>query len=164
MDIDWEAIKGIFGFFQVAYKSMVYFANFQHHKTHVSYVYCVASRVCEGWWSDLFHGSHLLGWMPRVLYMHFPYASHTKDDMFYSRWTCHGLWCRHAFPCVCVPHYEYARKWYTPFKWRVSEVGRYPCSGKRMGTIPIVNGNVCGCFRECWHERFDVFYDLLQVH
>ena len=30
MDIDREALEGIFGFFQVAYKSMVYFANFQH--------------------------------------------------------------------------------------------------------------------------------------
>ena len=30
MDLDQEALEGIFGFFQVAYKSMVYFANFQH--------------------------------------------------------------------------------------------------------------------------------------
>jgi hypothetical protein len=30
MDIDREALEGIFGFFPVAYKSIVYFANFQH--------------------------------------------------------------------------------------------------------------------------------------
>jgi hypothetical protein len=30
MDLDREALDGIFGFFQVAYKSMVYFANFLH--------------------------------------------------------------------------------------------------------------------------------------
>jgi hypothetical protein len=30
MEIDREALEGIFGFFQVAYQSMVYFANFQH--------------------------------------------------------------------------------------------------------------------------------------
>jgi hypothetical protein len=30
MDLDREALEGIFGFFQVAYKSLMYFANFQH--------------------------------------------------------------------------------------------------------------------------------------
>jgi hypothetical protein len=30
MDLGWEALDGMCGFFQVAYKSMVYFANFQH--------------------------------------------------------------------------------------------------------------------------------------
>jgi hypothetical protein len=33
-----------------------------------------------------------------------------------------------------------------------------------MGVVSIVNGNVCGRFHECWHERFVVFCDLLQVH
>jgi hypothetical protein len=26
-----------------------------------------------------------------------------------------------------------------------------------MGVVSIVNGNVCGRFHECWHERFVVF-------
>jgi hypothetical protein len=26
-----------------------------------------------------------------------------------------------------------------------------------MDVVPIVNGNVCGRFHECWHERFVVF-------
>jgi hypothetical protein len=65
---------------------------------------------------------------------------------------------------VSIPHIEYARQGYTPFKWRVSEVGRCPCSDKRMGDVSIVNSNVCGSFHECWHERFVVFGDLLQVH
>jgi hypothetical protein len=33
-----------------------------------------------------------------------------------------------------------------------------------MQRLSIVNGNVCGRFHECWHERFVVFCDLLQVH
>jgi hypothetical protein len=33
-----------------------------------------------------------------------------------------------------------------------------------MDVVSIVNGNVCGHFHECWHERFVVFCDLLQVH
>jgi hypothetical protein len=32
-----------------------------------------------------------------------------------------------------------------------------------MNVVSIVNGDVCGRFHECWHERFVVFCDLLQV-
>jgi hypothetical protein len=70
----------------------------------------------------------------------------------------------HILPYVYIPHYEYARQGYTPFEWRVSEVGRCPCSDICMDAISIVNGNVCGRFRECWHERFDVFCNFLQVY
>jgi hypothetical protein len=31
--------------------------------SQVLYLFYAASWVCEGWWSDLFHGSHLLGSM-----------------------------------------------------------------------------------------------------
>jgi hypothetical protein len=37
-------------------------------------------------------------------------------------------------------------------------------AASRMDAVSIVNGNGCGRFHECWHERFDVFCDLLQVH
>jgi hypothetical protein len=84
-------------------------------------------------------------------------------DLFYWEPTVASVSC-HILTYVCVPHCVYARQGYTPFKWRVSEVGHCPCSDKRMDTISIVNDNVCGRFRECWHERFVVFYDLLQVH
>jgi hypothetical protein len=30
-------------------------------------------------------------------------------------------------------------------------------AASRMGAVSIVNGNVCGRFHECWHERFVVF-------
>jgi hypothetical protein len=33
-----------------------------------------------------------------------------------------------------------------------------------MDAVSILNGNVSGRFHECWHERFVVFCDLLQVH
>jgi hypothetical protein len=36
-------------------------------------------------------------------------------------------------------------------------------AAKRMDAVSTVNGNVCGRFHECWHERFVVFCDLLQV-
>jgi hypothetical protein len=65
---------------------------------------------------------------------------------------------------VCIPHVEYARQEYTPFKQSVFEVGCCSCSDKRMGAVSIVNGNVCERFHECWHERFVVFCDFLQVH
>jgi hypothetical protein len=34
----------------------------------------------------------------------------------------------------------------------------------RMDVVSIVNGNVCGRFHECCHERFVLICDLLQVH
>jgi hypothetical protein len=82
----------------------------------------------EGWWSDLFNGSHLLVWSPMCFIRVFSVWSHMKDDMLYSRWARHELWCRHVSPYVCIPHVEYARQGYTPFKRRVSEVGHCPCS------------------------------------
>jgi hypothetical protein len=91
----------------------------------------------------------------RISYVCFPYESHTKDDMLYSRWTCHGLWCQHVLPYVCIPHDEYARHGYTPFKQRVSEVVCCQCSGLMHGyTVSIVNGNVCGRFREVLAQKY----------
>jgi hypothetical protein len=37
-------------------------------------------------------------------------------------------------------------------------------AASRMDSVPIVNGNVCGRFHQCWYERFVVFCNLLQVH
>jgi hypothetical protein len=34
-------------------------------------------------------------------------------------------------------------------------------AAQHMDVVSIVNGNVCGRFHECWHERFVVFCDLL---
>jgi hypothetical protein len=36
-------------------------------------------------------------------------------------------------------------------------------AAKCMDVVSIVDGNVCGRFHECWHERFVVSCDLLQV-
>jgi hypothetical protein len=61
--LNWEALEEIFGFFQVAYKSMVYFANFQYIlfpvRTYFLYNDTSSSRFairggttgksCEGW-------------------------------------------------------------------------------------------------------------------
>jgi hypothetical protein len=33
-------------------------------------------------------------------------------------------------------------------------------AASRMDAVSIVNGNVCGRFHECWHERFVVFCDF----
>jgi hypothetical protein len=109
----------------------------------------------EGWWSDLFNGSHLLVWSLTCVIRVLSVWSHTKDDMLYSTWICHELWCRHVLPYVCIPHDEYARQGYSSFKRRVSEVGRCPCSGLTHGyrfykwTVLYVDASVM-----CWHGRF----------
>jgi hypothetical protein len=86
MDTDREALEGIFGFFQVAHKSMVHFANFQHFLIPVFHTcdvphheYARVDKAIHSMDPIVFIGC------PRVLYMRFPYASHTKDDMIYSR-------------------------------------------------------------------------------
>jgi hypothetical protein len=33
-----------------------------------------------------------------------------------------------------------------------------------MDAVSIVNGNVCGRFRECWNEKFGMFVEFLQIH
>jgi hypothetical protein len=140
--------------------------------SHVFYMCAVPHHGnCEGWWSDLFNGSHLLIWsLTCFIHVHSVW-SHTKDDMLHSRWTCHELWCCRILPYMCIPHDEYARQVYTPFKQRVSEVGRCPCSGLTHGyrfykwTILYVDASVT-----CWHGRFSsagklaMFRKLLSEH
>jgi hypothetical protein len=121
----------------------------------VLYVCCSASRELQGlmeWSIQRIPSSRLVATcFIRVLSV----WSHTKDDMLYSRWTCHGLWCQHVLPYVCIPHDEYARHGYTPFKQRVSEVVCCQCSGLMHGyTVSIVNGNVCGRFREVLAQKY----------
>jgi hypothetical protein len=77
------------------------------YEPRVLYVCCTASREFEGWWSDSFHRSHLRVWSWVVL----------SPRVLY----------------VCIPHVEYARLGYTPFKRRVSKVGRCPCNGLTHG-------------------------------
>jgi hypothetical protein len=56
---------------------------------------------------------------------------------------------------VCIPHADHVCQGYTPFKRRVSEVGRCPCSGLTHGyrfhkwTVMYVDA-----FVMCWHESF----------
>jgi hypothetical protein len=59
---------------------------------------------------------------------------------------------------VSIPHVAHARQGYTPFKRRVSEVRRCPCSGLTHGCI--VNGDVCGRFRDVLARKVR----FLQVH
>jgi hypothetical protein len=67
---------------------------------------------------------------------------------------------RHVLPYVDIPYYKNVRQGCTPFQRRVSEVGRCHAAVLCMGAVSIVNGNVCRCFRECWHEMFGMFYDF----
>jgi hypothetical protein len=94
--------------------------------SHVFYT-CVVPHHgnCEGSWSDPFHGSHL---RVRLWDLLSPRVSY-----------------------VSIPHVEYVRQGYTPFKRRVSEVGRCPCRGLSHGSI--VNGNVCGRFRDVLAQK-----------
>jgi hypothetical protein len=100
---------------------MVYFANFQHiyfmsdlfsctiklDEPRALYVCCAASRELWG----LMEGS-----IPRIPSSHL-IMSCVSPRVSYVR----------------IPHVDHARQGYTPFKWRMSEVGRCPCSGLMHG-------------------------------
>jgi hypothetical protein len=95
----------------------------------VSYVRCSASRELWG----------LMEWS-------LPWIPSSRLDM-----SCGVATCSY----VCIPHVDHARQGYTPFKRRVSEVGRCPCSGFTHGyrfykwTVMFVDA-----FVTCWHKRF----------
>jgi hypothetical protein len=65
---------------------MVYFTNFEHFLSHVFHT-CVVPHHKYARVDGVIYSIDpifLVG-CPRVLYMCFLYASHTKDDMLYSR-------------------------------------------------------------------------------
>jgi hypothetical protein len=94
MDIDREALEGIFGFFQVAYNSMVYFANFQHilffskltflHNNTSSSHFAIRGgakgRSHEGWMGPIPMGTHIVYVSRHVLpYVVVQHESHVRD-------------------------------------------------------------------------------------
>jgi hypothetical protein len=117
MNLDRVALEGIFGFFQVPYKSMVYFSNSQHILFLSELTFCTTILV-----------HHIL------LYVVVPHGSNVRDgwDLIQREPTVASM-SRHVFPYVDVPHCEYARQGCTPFKRKVSEVGRCPCSSLTHG-------------------------------
>jgi hypothetical protein len=118
---------------------MVYFANSKHIlfpvRTYFLYNHtsssCFAIRggtawkSCEGWMGPNPKGTHLRVCVsPR-------FAIRGRSAL----WICEARICfirKEAYLRLDAVH---AAAW-------------------RMDVVSIVNGNVCGCFRECWHERF----------
>jgi hypothetical protein len=142
-DLDQEALEGILGslrwlknlwFILLTSSTLIYVRlTFLHNQTRWSHVFytCVVPHHENARVNGVIYSTDPIfsSGCSHVLYVRFPYEIHTKDDVIYSRWTCHGLWCHHVLPYVCIPHYDYARQGYTPFKRRVFEVGRCPGSG-----------------------------------
>jgi hypothetical protein len=84
-------------------------------------------------------GTHVASASHHVLpYVVVPHESHVRDgwDLIQRKPTIVSV-SRHVLPYVDVPHYVYVRQGYTPLKRRVSEVGRCPCSAKRMDIVSI---------------------------
>jgi hypothetical protein len=108
-------------------------------------------KSCEGWMGPILMGTHVVSASHHVLpYVVVPHESHVRDGWdLIQREPIAASVSHHVLPYVDVPHCDYARQGCTPFKRRVSEVVRCPCNGKSMGAISIVNGDVCGRFREC---------------
>jgi hypothetical protein len=85
IEIDREAQRN-FWVLSVAYKSMVYFADLQHFLSHMFHM-CVVPHHEYARVDREIHSMDPIFSIacPRVLYVRFPYASHMKDGMLYSR-------------------------------------------------------------------------------
>jgi hypothetical protein len=80
-------------------------------------------------------GTHVTSVTHHVLpYVVVPHESHVRDgwDLIQRKHTIASV-SRHVLPYMDVPHCEYAKQGCTPFKRRMSEVGRCPCSGLMHG-------------------------------
>jgi hypothetical protein len=121
---------------------MVYFANFQHFTSVRLTLLHNQTRWATCFIRALFRITELRELMEWSL----PWIPSSRLDM-----SCGVATCSY----VCIPHVDHARQGYTPFKRRVSEVGRCPCSGFTHGyrfykwTVMFVDA-----FVTCWHERF----------
>jgi hypothetical protein len=115
---------------------MVYFDNFQHitlcqtyflaqpnQMSHVFYT-CVVPHYgnCEGWWSDPFHGSHLRVWL----------------------WVV----CRHVFHKWAFRMSNMRGKDTLHSNGGCPRLDAVHAAAWRMDVVSIVNGNVCGRFRD----------------
>jgi hypothetical protein len=80
-------------------------------------------------------GTHIVFVSRQVLpYVVVPHGSHVRDGWnLIQREPTVASVSHHILPYMDVPHCEYARQGCTPFKRRVSEVGRCPCSGLMHG-------------------------------
>jgi hypothetical protein len=109
----------------------------------VLYVCCPHHGNCEGWWSDLFNGSHLRVCLLTCFIHVLSVWSHTKDDMLYSRWTCNWLWCLHVYH-TCAFHMSNMRGKDTLHSNEgCPRLDAVHAAAWRLDTISIVNGNVC---------------------
>ena len=134
MDIDREALEGIFGFFQVAYKSMGYFANFQH--------ILFLSKLT-------FLHNHTSSW--RFAIRDGTTEKSVRDEWGLFQWALTSRLCLAMFCHTCA-NPQYAERT-TPFKRRCPRLDAVHAAALRMDTVSIVNGNECGRFCECWHKR-----------
>jgi hypothetical protein len=112
---------------------MVYFANSQHILFPSELTFCTTILV-----------HHILP------YMVVPQESPVRDGWDLIQREPPSRLCLTTFCHTWMFHIVNMRgKDALHSKRRVSEVGHCPCIDKRMGTVSIVNGNVCGPFCEC---------------
>jgi hypothetical protein len=120
-DLDWEALEGILG-------SLRWHKNLWFILLTSSTLLCVRLTFLHNQtrWATCFI---------RVLFRITGIARddgviHSTDPIFASSYE---IVMSPRLSYVCIPHVDHARQGYAPFKRRVSEVGRCPCSGLTHG-------------------------------
>jgi hypothetical protein len=121
---------------------------------HVLYVCYSASRELRGlmeWSIQRIPSSRLVATcFIRVLSV----WSHTKGDVLYSRWTCHWLWCCHVYHTCAFRMSNMRGKDTLNSNGGCPRLDAVHAAAWCMDTVSIMNGNVCGRFRDVLAWRF----------
>jgi hypothetical protein len=140
-----EALEGFLGFF----RWLVLYGLF--NLTSSTFYSCQNLLSCT---TILVH--HVLP------YVMVPYESHVRDGWNLFQWEPTSRLCLATF-ChtwtFCITKIRGRDALYS-----IGECLRLDtihAAALRMDVVSIVKDNECGCFHECWHERFWMFCDFL---
>jgi hypothetical protein len=113
-------------------------------------------KSCEGWMRPIPMGTHVASASRHVLpYVVVPQESPVRDGCDLFQWEPTSRLCLATFFHTWMFRITKMRG-----KDALHSNGEYMrldavhAAALCMDVVSLVNGNVCGRFRECWHERF----------
>jgi hypothetical protein len=122
-------------------------------------------KSCEGWMGHFLMGTHVTFASHHVLpYVVVPQESHVRNGWdLIQREPTFAFVSRRVLPYWMFHIVNMRGKDALHSKVECLRMDAIHAASWRIDTVSITNGTVCGRFHECWHERFDVICDFLQV-
>jgi hypothetical protein len=146
-----EALEGMFGFFQVASTPWCIWTDSSTFYSCQNLLSCTTILV-----------HHVLP------YVGVPQGSPVRDYWDLLQWVPSRVCVSSRFAIRDGTTGKYMRYEWGLFQWALTsrQSLKYDvvhAMTLRMDVVSIVNGNECERFRECWHERFWMCCDFLEV-